>query len=133
MPIHSILSKCSTPTTMQPSPHRHQASTNQHHVLTRAALLIYDVYYCTCTLVYVYSWRFNRFYAAVLMCVVSLLFIIIWPAAGGDTVCTILTGYGSSCFCSSSMHNARVYSILLDAHGIKDITSTTVYLTSLPP
>lgn len=42
---------------------------------------------CTCTLVYVYSCRFNRFYAAVLMSILSVLFIIIWPAAGGDTVC----------------------------------------------
>ena len=54
---------------------------------------------CTVTLVYVYSCRFNRFYAATLMSILSLLFIVIWPAAGGDTVCiytlllhTTLTG-----------------------------------------
>jgi hypothetical protein len=39
-------------------------------------------------IVYVYSCRFNRFYAALLMILLSLLFIIIWPAAGGDAVCT---------------------------------------------
>ena len=36
--------------------------------------------------VYIYACRLKRFYGALLVCLASLLFVIIWPAAGGDAV-----------------------------------------------
>ena len=65
-------------------------------------------YKSTCTLVYVYSCRFNRFYVALLMCVISLLFIIIWPAAGGDRVRTVHLN-----ICLTIPHPAGVIGVLV--------------------
>ena len=36
--------------------------------------------------VYTYSARFKRFYLALSSTVATLLFVIIWPSAGGDNV-----------------------------------------------
>ena len=62
------------------SPH-HQASNHLCQVFTDFTSLMRTVY--------VYTRRLKRFYAALMVCVASLLFVIIWPAAGGDTVGSI--------------------------------------------
>ena len=41
---------------------------------------------CLRLTVYVYACRLKRFYVALLVFVASFLFIIIWPAAGGEAV-----------------------------------------------
>jgi len=46
------------------------------------------MFVCFLPAVYSFSTRFKRFYLALASTAVTLLFIVIWPSAGGDNVST---------------------------------------------